>query len=127
VAAVNATGGQERYRSSAPAVILKGVGMDLTVAGQALGSADDEVIISSGPTRYMYCRLVVRSGRLAGGLLLDRAADAPALIAAVRDQLPVAEQLDALRAGDLAALADRPPAAEPRESPRPGAAYDAGP
>jgi NAD(P)H-nitrite reductase large subunit len=96
-----------------PEVDLKGVGLDLTVAGQALGGPDDEVIISSGPARYMYCRLVVRSGRLAGGLLLDRAADAPALIAAVRDHLPVAAQLDALRAGDLAALADRSPATGP--------------
>jgi nitrite reductase (NADH) large subunit len=112
VAAINATGGDERYRSAAPAMILKGVGLDLTVAGAALGGPDDEVITCPGPARYMYARLVVRSGRLIGGLVLDRAADAPALVAAVRDRRPVEECLDALRAGDLSALAaDRSPAA----------------
>jgi nitrite reductase (NADH) large subunit len=117
VAAVNATGGDERYRPTPPAVILKGVGLDLTVAGDAIGGADDDVITSAGPNRYAYCRLVVRGGRLAGGLVLDRGTDAPALVAAVRDRLPVAEHLDALRAGDLTPLVERP-ASEP---PAPGA------
>jgi len=102
VAAVNATGGDECYRPTPPPVILKGVGLDLTVAGDALGAPDDEVITSAGPTRYAYCRLVVREGLLVGGLVLDRSADAPALVAAARDRLPVAEHLDTLRSGDLA-------------------------
>jgi NAD(P)H-nitrite reductase large subunit len=98
----------ERYRPTPPAVILKGVGLDLTVAGDALGGVGDEVIVSAGPNRYAYCRLVVRDGRLAGGLVLDRGGDAPALVAAVLDRQPVAEHLDARRAGDLTSLAGAP-------------------
>jgi NAD(P)H-nitrite reductase large subunit len=116
VAAVNATGGDERYRPTPPAVILKGVGLDLTAAGDALGGEGDEVVTVAGPNRYAYCRLVVRDGRLAGGLVLDRGADAPALIAAARDRLQVGEDLAALRAGDLTPLAEpaAPPAAGER-------------
>jgi NAD(P)H-nitrite reductase large subunit len=108
VAAVNATGGDERYRPAPAAVILKGVGLDLTVAGDAIGAADDEVVRSEGPHRYGYCRLVLRGGRLVGGLVLDRSGDASAMVAAVRDRLPVAAHLDALRAGDLTSLAALP-------------------
>jgi nitrite reductase (NADH) large subunit len=110
VAAVNATGGEERYRPAAQAMILKGIGIDLTVAGvvhpvPTSGAPDDEVVTFSGPARYMYGRLVIRDGKLVGGLVLDRAADAPAVLAAVRDQISVAGRLDALRAGDLTVLA----------------------
>lgn len=92
---VYAAGDVAEFEGRVPGLWPIAVDQDLTIAGRVLGDPDDEVISFPGPARYMYCRLVVRAARLIGGLVLDRAGDAQALIAAVRDQLPVEEQLDA--------------------------------
>jgi nitrite reductase (NADH) large subunit len=105
VAAANATSGEEVYRPRDAAVILKGVGLDLTAAGRVVPAAGDEVVALAGPATHDYVSLVVDpAGTLAGGLVLGRPADAPTVLAAVRARRPVGDHLDALRAGDLGVL-----------------------
>jgi nitrite reductase (NADH) large subunit len=107
VAAVNATGGDQRFAHAKRAVILKGVGLDLAVAGRIEPIPGDEVIVVSGAGRYEYAKLVVAAGELVGGLVLGRSADVPRLLAAVRGRASVGDRMSALRAGDLAVLTGR--------------------
>jgi nitrite reductase (NADH) large subunit len=107
VAAVNAAGGHRVLSPVAPAVILKGVGMDLTAAGVTQPRDGDEVVVAP-PDGHSYAKLVLTGGQVVGGIVLGRPADAPRLLAAVKKRLDVSDRLASLRAGDWSVLDDMP-------------------
>jgi NAD(P)H-nitrite reductase large subunit len=104
VAAVNAVGGQRLLPPLTAAVILKGVGIDLTWAGRTEPDGDDEVILASG-NGHSYGKLLLSGeAKVVGGIVLGRPADAPRLMAVVKHGLDVSDRLAALRAGDWTVL-----------------------
>jgi NAD(P)H-nitrite reductase large subunit len=106
VAAVTATGGEQEYEPGEQRLILKGVGLDLAVAGRVEALGADEVVVASAGG-YDYVRLLVSDGRLAGGLVLGRPADVPRLLAGVREHAQVSDWIAALRASTPAVPALR--------------------
>ena len=71
------------YTGSRVSTKLKVMGVDLAVMGDREPlHATDEVVVYSEPARGIYKKLIVRSGRLAGAIVLGDAAGAPMLLQA---------------------------------------------
>jgi nitrite reductase (NADH) large subunit len=99
VAAANIAGGERQLDPYEPVAILKGVGIDLAAAGRIDGGEGDEVIVAEDPARHVYRKLVVRDGRVVGGIVLGVPGLVPRLTAAVRHRRDVSAILPGLRSG----------------------------
>lgn len=111
VAAVNALGGREEYRETAPAIALKVVGVDLLSIGRTeADAATDLIVVQEEPDEHRYRKLIVADDRVVGAILLGYPQDAPAVVEAVKRGMNVKRRLDALRAGKWEIL--REPAAD---------------
>ena len=104
VAAINALGGGESHVRALPVAILKGVGIDLMSVGRFEPKEGDEVIVVEEAKDYSYGKLVVAENRLVGALLLGRPADAPHVLAAVKNEADLTGDIEALRTGDWRSL-----------------------
>jgi NAD(P)H-nitrite reductase large subunit len=99
VAATNVAGGESHLDPYEPVAILKGVGIDLAAAGLIDGADGDEVLIFEEPARHTYRKLVVREGKVVGGIVLGVPGAVPRLTAAVKHRRDVSTLLPALREG----------------------------
>jgi NAD(P)H-nitrite reductase large subunit len=86
VAARNALGADDACPPLRPLALLKGVGIDFLSIGRFTPEPGDEVLVVDEGRGYQYAKVVVRDGRVVGGILVDRPADHAALIDAVHRQ-----------------------------------------
>jgi nitrite reductase (NADH) large subunit len=98
VAAVNAMGGQEVYRETVPVTTLKVVGIDITSIGRFEPRSEDEIVIALF-SEHRYRKLVIAGGKIVGAILLGYPLYAPAVSAAIKNEVDVSDRLDDLRAG----------------------------
>jgi NAD(P)H-nitrite reductase large subunit len=108
VAALNALGGDEQIAADNPAMILKGVGLELSAVGAVAAGPGDVVVSDEDPRLPSYRRLIVSDGVAAGALVLGHHPDVlAALSTAVKKGQPIDRALLAqLRAGNWLALKD---------------------
>ena len=113
VAATNALGGDMTVDFEPPITILKGVGLELTSAGQFEQGENDTTIILEDPTQPSYRKLVLSDNRVAGMIILGHhPEDIPAATAAVKKNVEVHHSwLYPLRQGDWKILKADTPAA----------------
>ena len=106
VAAVNALGGDEHLVADQPALILKGVELELSAVGRIEPQPGDVVIADEVPALPSYRKLVVSDGIVVGALIVGHHPDVlAAATAAVKKQLPLDDASQAaLRAGDWLVL-----------------------
>ena len=106
VAAINALGGEEALEAEVPACILKGAGIELSSIGRVDPEPGDELIVIDNPAEQSYRRMVIRDGRVAGGVVLGHhPEDFSAMLAAVKKQTEVGgASLAAIRGGDWSVL-----------------------
>jgi nitrite reductase (NADH) large subunit len=101
VAALNAVGADRVYQPLVPSTILKVVGIDLTSIGRFMPKTEaDIVIVQEDLAEHRYRKLVISDGRIVGTILLGYPRNAPAVSAAIKQQVDVSGHLDALRAGN---------------------------
>jgi NADPH-dependent 2,4-dienoyl-CoA reductase/sulfur reductase-like enzyme/ferredoxin len=98
VAAFNAMGGQEVYRETVPVTTLKVVGIDITSIGRFEPRSEDEIVIALF-SEHRYRKLVIAGGKIVGAILLGYPLYAPAVSAAIKNDIDVSDRLDDLRAG----------------------------
>ncbi|WP_223885384.1 FAD-dependent oxidoreductase [Nocardia colli] len=105
VAAVNALGDDRPLAGAAPAMILKGVGLELFSTGKVEPEFGDEVIVLDRSESYR--RLILSHGRVVGATVLGHhPGDLAAAQQALGNRLPVpVTARDALYAGDWSMLA----------------------
>ena len=70
VAAINALGGDERLPADLPAMILKGVDLELSAVGRVDPGPGDELFTEDHPAVPSYRRLLVNDGVVVGVLAL---------------------------------------------------------
>ncbi|MEP7020485.1 MAG: FAD-dependent oxidoreductase [Pseudonocardiales bacterium] len=106
VAALNALGGDERLVADNPAMILKGVGLELSAAGRIEPEPGDEVISDENPRLPSYRKLVISHGVVVGALVIGHHPDflAAATLAVKKAQLVDTATLAELRRGNWLAL-----------------------
>jgi NADPH-dependent 2,4-dienoyl-CoA reductase/sulfur reductase-like enzyme/ferredoxin len=99
IAAINAVADEHRsYAHKLPVALLKGIGLHLLSLGVVEPAEGDETIVDAGDGRSVtYRKLVIRNGRVVGGVLVGHESDAPALTIAVRDRVDVSARLEELR------------------------------
>lgn len=110
VAAANMLGGDYRYRAMPPTTYLKVPGLDLLSVGETSVTHGAVEIRAADGNERRYRKLVVRAGRICGGILLghhELHEDVADAVAASRD---VSDVLAALERGDWSVLAVPPPA-----------------
>lgn len=109
VAAINALGGDVRLAPEMPAMILKGVGLELSATGRVEPEPGDEVLFDENPRLPSYRRLILSNGVVTGALVLGHHPDfLAAATTAVKKQLPLdAWTLAELRSGNWMALKRR--------------------
>lgn len=108
VAAINALGGDERLPADLPAMILKGVDLDLSAVGRVDPGPGDELFTEDHPAVPSYRRLLLNDGVVVGVLALG---SHPEFLAAATTGVKRGRRLDAaalarLRAGDWSAVKD---------------------
>jgi NAD(P)H-nitrite reductase large subunit len=100
VAAINAVGGQEVYKETAPVTVLKVVGVELISIGRfEPDSETDTVIILEDNNEHRYRKLVISENTIVGAILLGHPQYAPAVTEAIKKGWDVSNCLDALREG----------------------------
>jgi NAD(P)H-nitrite reductase large subunit len=105
VAAINAVGGDKVYEGTVPVTILKVVGIELASMGRFEPESEDEAVIAlEDIEEHRYRKLVISHSKISGAILLGYPLDAPAVTAAIKQQVDVTPCLEALRAGDWSAL-----------------------
>ena len=117
VAAANLLGGDERFATLDPPMVLKGVGVALTSVGRLDATAGEELLVADDPHQGTYSRLVVAEGRLVGGLLYGHTREVPHLQRLVAERADVNWMLARLRAGDVAVLTEPAPAGDREPQP----------
>lgn len=106
IAAINAIGGKEVYKESVPVTILKVVGVELTSIGKFEPASPGDVVIAlEDAEAQRYRKLVITDGKIVGAILLGHPLDAPAVTAAIKQELDVTPYLTSLEAGDWSVLA----------------------
>jgi nitrite reductase (NADH) large subunit len=101
VAALNAVGADRAYQPLVPSTILKVVGIDLTSMGRFMPKSEaDIVIVQEDLAEHRYRKLVISEGKIVGTILLGYPLNAPAVSAAIKQQVDVSCHLDALYAGN---------------------------
>jgi len=103
------TGQEEPYCGSVPATNLKVSGVEIFSAGDFLGAPGTEQVLLSDPGIGSYKKLVIKNGRLVGGILFGDTADASWYL----DLIHSGASIEAFR-NDLVfgrALAEQPAAA----------------
>lgn len=108
VAAANLLGGDESITSDLPAMILKGVDLDLTAIGRVVPEPGDEVFTEDLPAVPSYRRLLVADGVVVGVLVLG---PHPEFLAAATTAVKRGLRLDdavraRVRAGEWLAVKD---------------------
>ena len=108
IAAANLLGGDESLASDLPAMILKGVDLDLTAIGRVEPDPGDEVFTEDLPAVPSYRRLLVADGVVVGVLVLGSNPDflAAAITAVKRGLQTRPAALARIRAGDWLAVKD---------------------
>jgi len=108
IAAVNIAGGDRTYADEVPTTVLKGVGLDMLSFGQIEPGEGDRVIAERGGASS-YRKVVLRDGRVVGGVFLGFSDDAQQALDA-RDAGTVLDddQLGRMQAGDWTALSAAP-------------------
>jgi nitrite reductase (NADH) large subunit len=108
VAAANLLGGDESLAADLPAMILKGVDLDLTAIGRVEPEPGDEVLTEDLPAGPSYRRLLVADGVVVGVLVLGSNPDflAAATTAVKRGHRLDPATLARIRAGDWLAVKD---------------------
>ena len=108
IAAANLLGGDESLASDLPAMILKGVDLDLTAIGRVEPDPGDEVFTEDLPAVPSYRRLLVADGVVVGVLVLGSNPDflAAAMTAVKRGHRLDPAALARIRAGDWLAVKD---------------------
>jgi NAD(P)H-nitrite reductase large subunit len=106
VAATNALGGDERLPVDLPAMILKGVDLELSAVGRVEPGPGDELFTEDHPHGPSYRRLLVNDGTVVGVLALG---SHPKFLAAATTAVKQGRTLDEralarLRAGDWSAV-----------------------
>ncbi len=106
-AAANAVGQATHYKGTVEVVVLKVVGVELTSIGQfeEKNEGDSSIVIEDVHEKR-YRKIVLASGRVVGGILLNNSDFVPSLSAAVNQSLDVSTKIDALKSGDWSALAE---------------------
>ncbi len=106
VAAINALGGQERLPVDLPAMILKGVDLELSAVGRVEPEPGDETFTEDHPAVPSYRRLLVNGGVVVGVLALGSHPDflAAATSAVKRGRSLDPSALARLRVGDFSAV-----------------------
>jgi NADPH-dependent 2,4-dienoyl-CoA reductase/sulfur reductase-like enzyme/ferredoxin len=109
VAAINALGGNEPVTAELPAIILKGVGLELAAVGRAEPLPGEQVIVTEDASQPSYRRLVLADGQVVGAVVLGHhPQDLTAATAAVKKQLILNDEAcAAVQAGDWSALTRR--------------------
>ena len=107
VAAATVLGFEDAFDAVDPPMILKGVGIELASAGSLEATADAEVLTYEDDARHTYARLVIRDGRISGGILLGYKREVAHLQRLVTEHADIEPILPRLRAGDIAALAEQ--------------------
>jgi nitrite reductase (NADH) large subunit len=107
LAAINALGARRPYAGSIVPTHLKVAGVDLTSIGrpQAQPGSDQEIALEEPETRR-YRKLVLSEGRVVGAVLLGYAAEAAAVLAAVRERRDVRRDIASLQSGDWHVLSE---------------------
>jgi NADPH-dependent 2,4-dienoyl-CoA reductase/sulfur reductase-like enzyme/ferredoxin len=108
IAAINALGGAERLPADLPAMILKGVDLDLSAVGRVDPAPGDELFTEDHPAVPSYRRLLVKDGVVVGVLALG---SHPEFLAAATTAVKRGRSLDGsalarLRAGDWSVVKD---------------------
>ncbi|GAA3827199.1 FAD-dependent oxidoreductase [Nocardioides panacisoli] len=110
VAAANALGGDESIEADLPAMILKGVDLDLSAVGRVEPEPGDVVLTEDLPAVPLYRRLLLAGDVVAGVLVLGAAPEflSAATTAVKRGTRLGPEALARLRAGDWMAVRAAP-------------------
>jgi nitrite reductase (NADH) large subunit len=107
VAAVNATGGRERYDRFVPATQLKVTGVDLMSVGRFEPEAGEQVVVLEEPAEGRYRKLVVGAdGSIVGAVLLGYPVEAAGVVEAAKSNRRIDDVLDDRRAGDWSTFAE---------------------
>jgi NAD(P)H-nitrite reductase large subunit len=105
VAAVNALGGTRPYRFAMPPTRLKVPGVDLLSVGEIQADEpDDHEVRVKDETSRQYRKLVLKGGKVSGGILIGRSDLADEVTAAVEESLDVSAAVEALEQGDWSVL-----------------------
>ena len=100
VAAKNIAGGDERYLDEVPMTVLKGVGLDMLSFGSNDLGEGDEAITDHQISGFRYRKVVVRAGRVVGGIFLGFPEESVWARRAYEMESDITSSLDALRQGD---------------------------
>ncbi len=107
VVAINAVGGDQTYQEVIPTTTLKVAGVDLTSIGRFdAETAQETVIALEDAENYRYRKLVISKGKIVGAILLGHPEDAPAVLAAIKEEKDVSVIVHELRAGNWQVLND---------------------
>jgi NADPH-dependent 2,4-dienoyl-CoA reductase/sulfur reductase-like enzyme/ferredoxin len=108
VAAINAIGAGATYPGSVVPTHLRLGGLELVSIGEPHGNSGDSEILVTDERAPYYRKLILSDDMIVGAILLGDPVEAPAVLAAIREQRDVGADLDALRAGDWEVLNEAP-------------------
>lgn len=108
VAAINAIGSGATYPGSVVPTHLRLGGLELVSIGEPHGNSGDSEILVTDERRPYYRKLILSDKMIVGAILLGDPVEAPAVLAAIREERDVGADLDALRAGDWEVLNEAP-------------------
>jgi len=86
VAATVIAGGDDRFVDQVPKTTLKGCGLDVVSFGSVHAEPDDVAIVDEDWAKHRYRKVVLRQGRVVGGVFLGLDADAVAAEQAVEEE-----------------------------------------
>ena len=78
VAATVIAGGDDQFVDETPKTTLKGCGLDVVAFGSINPEPEDVAVVDEDGTRHRYRKLVLRDGRVVGGVFLAQSEDAVA-------------------------------------------------
>lgn len=103
VAATVIAGGDAAYVDVVPKTTLKGCGLDVVSFGAIEADAGDVVVAGEDRLRHRYRKVVLRAGRVVGGVFLGHADEAVGAARAADEGRPLdADDVDRMLAGDWA-------------------------
>lgn len=93
--------GVTQFRRQVPATHLKVTGIEVFSAGELEAGNGAEEIVLADPVGQVYKKLVIRDGRLVGGVLYGDVSDSGRYLALLQDRTPVAPLRDTLMFPEL--------------------------
>ena len=109
IAATNALGGALEFRAVVPPTKLKVAALDVLSVGRVNAGEGESELVLADPAARRYRKLVLREGRVIGGIVIGHPELFDAVIAAVDGRLHVGSSLDRLQSGDWSALGSPEP------------------